>query len=49
MVAIIRGLEVERATTEIPIAGLRAVGSAFGWCIILDILFSALYYMLVVF
>jgi phospholipid/cholesterol/gamma-HCH transport system permease protein len=46
MVAIHRGLEVERASTEIPVAGLRSVGSAFGWCISLDILLSALYYIL---
>ena len=47
MVAINRGLEVERSTTEVPIAGLKSVGAAFGWCIILDILFSVLYYILV--
>ena len=46
MVAITQGLAVERATTEIPVAGLRSVGSAFGWCIIVDILLSAMYYML---
>ena len=44
--AITRGFGVERASTEIPVAGLKSVGSAFGWCIILDILLSALYYML---
>jgi phospholipid/cholesterol/gamma-HCH transport system permease protein len=38
---------VERASTEIPVAGLRAVGAAFGWCIVVDILLSALYYMVV--
>jgi len=47
VVAINRGLAVERASTEVPVAGLKAVGAAFGWCIILDILFSALYYILV--
>ena len=47
MVAITRGLSVERASTEIPIAGLRSVGAAFGWCISVSILFSVLYYMLV--
>ncbi|MDR3138502.1 MAG: ABC transporter permease [Treponema sp.] len=47
MVAIIRGFSVERASTEIPVAGLRAVGAAFAWCIVADILLSALYYMLV--
>ena len=46
MVAVTRGLEVERASTEIPVAGLKSVGSAFGWCIILDVMLSALYYIL---
>ena len=45
VVALARGLEVERASTEVPVAGLRAVGSAFGWCILLDIILSAIYYM----
>ena len=47
MVAINRGLAVERASTEVPVAGLKAVGAAFGWCICLDILLSALYYILI--
>jgi phospholipid/cholesterol/gamma-HCH transport system permease protein len=46
VVAITRGLAVERASTEIPVAGLKAVGASFGWCIILDVLFSGLYYIL---
>ena len=45
-VAITRGFGVERASTEVPVAGLKSVGAAFGWCIALDIIFSALYYML---
>ncbi|MDR0670032.1 MAG: ABC transporter permease [Treponema sp.] len=45
MTAIIRGFSVDRASTEVPVAGLRAVGSAFGGCILADILLSALYYM----
>jgi phospholipid/cholesterol/gamma-HCH transport system permease protein len=49
LVAINRGLAVERASTEVPIAGLKAVGASFGWCITIDILLSALYYMVVVF
>ncbi|GHT63440.1 ABC transporter permease [Spirochaetia bacterium] len=44
MVAILRGFSVERSSTEIPVAGLQAVGMAFGGCIIADILLSALYY-----
>jgi phospholipid/cholesterol/gamma-HCH transport system permease protein len=44
-VALIAGFSVERASTEIPIAGLRAVGGSLGWCIVVNILFSALYYV----
>ncbi|MCL2070464.1 MAG: ABC transporter permease [Treponema sp.] len=47
MVAITRGFAVERASTEVPVAGLKAVGAAFGWCILLNIVLSALYYILV--
>jgi phospholipid/cholesterol/gamma-HCH transport system permease protein len=46
IVAITRGFAVERASTEIPVAGLKSVGAAFGWCIIVNIMLSALYYML---
>jgi phospholipid/cholesterol/gamma-HCH transport system permease protein len=46
MVAVTRGFAVERASTEIPVAGLKSVGAAFGWCIVLDVLLSALYYIL---
>jgi phospholipid/cholesterol/gamma-HCH transport system permease protein len=44
--ALLKGFAVERATTEIPVAGLRAVSASFQWCIVLDIALSALYYML---
>jgi phospholipid/cholesterol/gamma-HCH transport system permease protein len=44
-VAICQGFSVERASTEIPVAGLKAVGASFAWCIILDITLSALYYL----
>jgi len=47
IVAITRGLAVERASTEIPVAGLKSVGAAFGWCIVVNILLSALYQMMV--
>ncbi|MDR1025020.1 MAG: ABC transporter permease [Treponema sp.] len=43
--AISKGFSVNRASTEIPVAGLRAVGSAFGGCILADLLLSVLYYM----
>ncbi|MDR1239643.1 MAG: ABC transporter permease [Treponema sp.] len=45
VVAITEGFSVERASTEVPVAGLRAVSSAFAGCIVVDILLSALYYM----
>jgi phospholipid/cholesterol/gamma-HCH transport system permease protein len=45
--SIYEGFAVERASTEIPIAGLRAVGAAFGWCIVADIALSFLYYTMV--
>ena len=45
-VAIGHGFAVERASTEIPVAGLKSVGTSFGWCIILNVLLSAFYYML---
>lgn len=46
VVATVQGFSVERASTEIPQAGLRAVGSSFACCIMADILISALYYMI---
>ncbi|GHV84569.1 ABC transporter permease [Spirochaetia bacterium] len=45
VMAITRGFEVERASTEVPVAGLRAVGSSFLWVILVNIIISALYYM----
>jgi phospholipid/cholesterol/gamma-HCH transport system permease protein len=44
IVAISKGFSVERASTEVPVAGLRAVGSAFAGSIVVDLLLSALYY-----
>ncbi|MCL2190678.1 MAG: ABC transporter permease [Treponema sp.] len=44
-VAITEGLGVERASTEVPVAGLRAVSKAFVGCIAVNILLSAMYYM----
>jgi phospholipid/cholesterol/gamma-HCH transport system permease protein len=44
VVALTEGFSVERASTEVPVAGLRAVSSAFGTCIVIDIILSALYY-----
>ncbi|MCL1814327.1 MAG: ABC transporter permease [Treponema sp.] len=45
IMAILQGFGVERASTEIPVAGLKAVGSSFLWVIIADIIICALYYM----
>jgi len=45
LMAIMRGFGVERASTEIPVAGLRAVGSSFLMVILLDIIIVALFYM----
>jgi phospholipid/cholesterol/gamma-HCH transport system permease protein len=42
--AILQGLSVQLAITEIPVAGLRAVTAAIGWCITVNILLSVLYY-----
>ena len=45
-VATVQGFSVERASTEIPQAGLRAVGSAFAWCIIATLAISAVFYII---
>jgi phospholipid/cholesterol/gamma-HCH transport system permease protein len=46
IISIITGFSVERSSTEIPVAGLRAVGACLVWCILIDIILSALYYVL---
>ncbi|MCL2834382.1 MAG: ABC transporter permease [Treponema sp.] len=46
VVAISRGFAVERASTEVPVAGLKAVGLSFGWCIVVDVFLAAMYYMI---
>ena len=45
IMAIMQGFGVERASTEIPVAGLKAVGSSFLWVIVAAIIISALYYI----
>jgi phospholipid/cholesterol/gamma-HCH transport system permease protein len=45
IVAVTEGLAVERASTEVPIAGLKAVSNAFAGCILVSIPLTALYYM----
>ncbi|MCL2806350.1 MAG: ABC transporter permease [Treponema sp.] len=44
-VAVIQGFSVERASTEVPVAGLKAVSGAFALCIVVNVLLSALYYV----
>jgi phospholipid/cholesterol/gamma-HCH transport system permease protein len=48
IVAISEGLAVDRARTEVPVAGLRAVTNAFSGCIIVDIILTAMYYIALV-
>lgn len=43
--AVIQGFSVERASTEVPVAGLRAVSKGFALCIVVNVLLSALYYI----
>jgi len=45
MGAIIEGFSVERASTEVPVAGLRAVSGSFALCIMVQVLLSVLYYI----
>ena len=45
IMAIMQGFGVERASTEIPVAGLKAVGSSFLWVILADFIIIAIYYM----
>jgi phospholipid/cholesterol/gamma-HCH transport system permease protein len=44
LLALVNGFSVERASTEIPVVGLKSVGASFAWCIIVDVLLSAVYY-----
>jgi len=44
--AVIEGFSVERASTEVPVAGLRAVSNCFALCIVVAIITSAVYYIL---
>jgi len=47
IVAVTKGLAVERASTEVPVAGLRAVSSSFAGCIVVSIMLSAMYYFVI--
>ena len=46
LVSTYAGFSVNRASTEIPQAGIKAVGKCFIWCIAADGLISLLYYLL---
>jgi phospholipid/cholesterol/gamma-HCH transport system permease protein len=48
IVAITEGLAVERARTEVPVAGLKAVTNAFAGCIVVAIILTAMYYIVLV-
>jgi phospholipid/cholesterol/gamma-HCH transport system permease protein len=43
--AVIEGFSVERASTEVPVAGLRAVSGAFALCIVVNVIISVLFYV----
>jgi phospholipid/cholesterol/gamma-HCH transport system permease protein len=44
VLAIVNGFSVERASTVIPVVGVKSVGASFVWCIIVDVLLSLVYY-----
>jgi phospholipid/cholesterol/gamma-HCH transport system permease protein len=48
IVAMTEGLSVERASTEVPVAGLRAVGNTFAGCIFVNIVLSVMFYIVMV-
>ncbi len=45
VVSLYRGFGVERASTEVPVAGIRAVGSSFMLCIVADVVLTAAKYL----
>lgn len=44
IVSTFQGFSVRRASTEIPVAGIRAVGQSFTFCIVADILLTVIHY-----
>jgi phospholipid/cholesterol/gamma-HCH transport system permease protein len=48
VVAVTEGLRVERASTEVPVAGLRAVSGAFAGCILVDVILIVMFYVALV-
>jgi ABC-type transport system involved in resistance to organic solvents, permease component len=45
VVSLYRGFAVERASTEVPVAGIKAVGSGFMLCILADVVMIAMEYL----
>jgi phospholipid/cholesterol/gamma-HCH transport system permease protein len=43
--SLYRGFAVERAVTEVPVAGIKAVGSSFMLCILADVVMTAIQYL----
>jgi phospholipid/cholesterol/gamma-HCH transport system permease protein len=44
VVSLYRGFSVERSVTEVPVAGIKAVGSSFMLCIFADVVMTAIQY-----
>jgi phospholipid/cholesterol/gamma-HCH transport system permease protein len=45
VVSLYRGFAVERSVTEVPVAGIKAVGSSFMLCIAADVVLTAVQYL----
>jgi phospholipid/cholesterol/gamma-HCH transport system permease protein len=45
VVSLYRGFAVERSVTEVPVAGIKAVGSSFMFCILADVIMTAVQYL----
>jgi len=45
LISTYEGFRVNRATTEIPQAGIRAVSRSFVWTIVADALITVVYYL----
>jgi phospholipid/cholesterol/gamma-HCH transport system permease protein len=45
VVSLYRGFAVERSVTEVPVAGIKAVGSSFVLCIFADVVMTAIQYL----
>jgi phospholipid/cholesterol/gamma-HCH transport system permease protein len=43
--SLYRGFSVERSVTEVPVAGIKAVGSSFMLCVVADVILTAIMYL----